>query len=86
MKPITVTLGEQIKIFRRRANLTQKEFAEQLDICHTTLSRVETGQRVLDHSEILAYAATLSIDPLILLNTVPNNGCRTWKVRNKHRG
>lgn len=85
MKPITVTLGEQIQIFRRRANLTQKEFAEQLNICQTILSRVETGQRVLDHSEILAYAAALNIHPLILLNTVPNNGCRTWKVRNKHR-
>jgi transcriptional regulator with XRE-family HTH domain len=86
MEPITATLGEQIQLFRRRANLTQKELAEQLQISQTIISQVETGQRELDHSEIHIYATALNIHPLILLNTIPNNGCRAGKVRNKHRG
>lgn len=86
MKPLTVTLGEQIQIFRRRANLTQRQLAKQLHICQTIVSQVETGQRELAHSEILVYAKALGVHPLILLNTVPNNGCRSGKVRNKHRG
>lgn len=86
MKPLAVTLGEQIQIFRRRANLTQKQLAKQLSICQTVISQVETGQRELAHSEILVYAKALNVHPLILLNTMPNNGCRAGKVRNKHRG
>lgn len=86
MPPPTMTLGEQIQIFRRRENLTQKALAKQLNICQTVISQVETGQRELSHSEILMYAKTLSVHPLTLLNTVPNNGCRSGKIRNKHRG
>ena len=86
MKPLTMTLGEQVQVFRRRANLTQKDLAEKLCICQPVISQVETGQRELAHSEIHAYAAALNVHPLILLNTVPNNGCRAGKVRNKHRG
>ncbi|TAG98718.1 MAG: XRE family transcriptional regulator [Oscillatoriales cyanobacterium] len=83
MTAVTITLGEQIQIVRRRRNLTQKQLAKQLHICQTVVSQVETGQRELDHSEIIAFAEALNIQPLILLNTIPNNGCRSRKVCNK---
>jgi transcriptional regulator with XRE-family HTH domain len=83
MQAVTITLGEKIQILRRRQDLTQKQFAKQLNICQTVVSQIETGQRELDHSEILAFAKALNIEPIILLNTVPNNGCRSGKVRNK---
>lgn len=86
MKLLAFTLGEQIQIVRQESNLTQKQLATKLNICQTVISQVETGQRELAHSEILLYAKALNVHPLILLNTIPNNGCRTGKVRNKHRG
>lgn len=78
------TLGEKIQILRRRQNLTQKQFAKQLNICQPVISQIETGQRELEHSEILSFAKALNVEPIILLNTVPNNGCRARKVRNQN--
>lgn len=86
MKIVTITFGEQIQIFRKRAELTQKQLAEQLNMCDVVLSQIETGQREVSHAELLAFANALNIQPIILLNTIPNNGCRAGKVRNKHRG
>lgn len=80
MTVATITLGEQIQILRRRQNLTQKQLAKQLHICQTVISQIETGQRELGHSEIIAFAKALNIQPVVLLNTVPNHGCRAGKV------
>ncbi|WP_442933038.1 helix-turn-helix domain-containing protein [Microcoleus sp. herbarium7] len=83
MKTLTITLGEQIQILRKRAELTQKQLAKHLSMCDVVISQIESGQREVSHSEILAFAQALNIQPIILLNTVPNNGCRSGKVRNK---
>jgi transcriptional regulator with XRE-family HTH domain len=83
MNTLNITLGEKILLLRRRQNLTQGQLAKKLLICQTVISQVETGHQELDHSEIISFAKALNVQPSVLLNSIPNQGCRPRKVRNE---
>ncbi len=58
--------GSQIKKFRRRAGLSQRQLSEKLELeavytCRGSISRIENGQRAVTDIELFAIAKVLSV-------------------------
>lgn len=58
---ITVRFGERLRDFRRRAGLSQEEFAEKCDLDRTYVSGIERGKRNVALRNIEAIAKALSV-------------------------
>lgn len=52
-----------LKSEREKANLTMREVASRLDVHHSWVGRVETGERRLDVMEFVRYCEGLGVDP-----------------------
>lgn len=65
-----MTTGENIKKYRKKAHLTQKELAEKCGLAHITIQQYERGLReprletVFKISKVLGVLPTLIIDDL----------------------
>ena len=55
---------------RERLQLTQRELAERLNISHSIIGKIETGDRRLDIVELLEYAHALEIDTMDIINII----------------
>ena len=61
-------VGAAIKAARKKAGLTQKELADQLElipvyICRGSISRIENGTRAITDIELAAIAKVLGVTP-----------------------
>lgn len=67
-----MNFGTQIKMIRKENQLTQEQFANQLNISRQTVSARENNRYLPDIEMIVEIAKTfnLSLDDLILGNTV----------------
>jgi len=55
---------------RVKLKLTQRELAEKLNIGHSLIGKIETGDRRLDIVELLEYAHALEIDTMDIINII----------------
>ena len=55
---------------RKKLQLTQRELAERLNISHSIIGKIETGDRRLDIVELLEYAHALEIDTMDIINII----------------
>jgi len=55
---------------RYKLKLTQRELAEKLNINHSLIGKIETGDRRLDIVELLEYAHALEIDTMDIINII----------------
>ncbi len=53
MEPQVTTLGEAVLYYRRRANLTQEELAEQIGVSRVALSKIERNETKRPSEEVL---------------------------------
>jgi len=49
---------------RHEANLSQRELAEKLNLHHSIVGKIETGERRLDVLEFVNYCQMLNANPL----------------------
>ena len=47
MSTITAVVGQRIRTYRQKANMTQEELAERADLHHTYIGQVERGEKNL---------------------------------------
>lgn len=68
------TLSNKIKYLRVKSNLTQKELASKININHSVLSRLESGERPLKTNELLSLADFFNVSTDYILNrSTPSN-------------
>ncbi len=58
---------------RNKLNLTQRDLAKELNITHSIIGKIETGDRRLDVVELLEYANVLEIDTDTILEILRNH-------------
>jgi DNA-binding XRE family transcriptional regulator len=64
-----VTLGDNVRVLRRRNFMTQEQLANAADISHRTLVNIETKRVTEPHfSTILKLAEALGVEPAQLVN------------------
>jgi len=63
-----MTLGEKIKAFREKINLSQKDIADALNVKQNTVSAWERGVREPNLKTISALAAIFEISAELLMN------------------
>ena len=59
---VTNDFGNNLKKYREKMNLTQKEFANQLKLCPSTISRYETNRQkptFENFKQIISFTASL---------------------------
>ena len=57
-------LREQLVQIRNKAGLSQRELAKRLDVPHSWVAKVETGERRIDFVEFCLLIAACDCDPL----------------------
>lgn len=60
-------IGEQVRFYRRRLELSQEELGSLVGFTRTVVSRIETGERSLLLSEVWIFASSLQVNPIIFL-------------------
>lgn len=55
-------IGEMVLRARKRRALSQEKLAEQLQLTHVQVSRIETGARLPSHGTLVALATFLDLD------------------------
>lgn len=67
-------IGNRIKNLREASNLTQKELADKIQLNHSVLSRIESGERPARDEEIkkIAKALDVSSDYILGITDVKN--------------
>lgn len=56
-------LSQWLKAKRLEKNLTIREFAQQLDVHHSVVGKIETGHRKVDIVEFIVFCRALDADP-----------------------
>ena len=57
------TIGEKIKIYRKKKGLSQDKLAELVNIEMKSLSRIESGHNYPQCENLIAICSTLEIEP-----------------------
>lgn len=65
-----MTIGEKIRITRKTAKMTQKDFADITGFAVNTISRYETGERAPSWDSIRQIASVFGMSAAELLNGV----------------
>lgn len=63
---IKIILGENIKNYRKKRNLTQDELAEKLDISQKHLSNIEVGKKFVTAPLLERISEILKVSPSLL--------------------
>ena len=66
-------LRELLTEQRYKLGLTQRDLAKKLNITHSLIGKIETGDRRLDVIEFLEYAHALEIDTMEIINIIQKN-------------
>jgi transcriptional regulator with XRE-family HTH domain len=69
--PVEAWIGANVRIHRRRANLTQVQLAELIGLEVKTLQKIETGHGNCTARVLAALSLALSIDPGELFKAAP---------------
>jgi transcriptional regulator with XRE-family HTH domain len=67
-------LGQAIRIQRRRANVSQRELAEEIGTQQSYISEIETGKRLMSLATLGRLADALGIRPSELLRAAERRG------------
>lgn len=63
-----MTLGERIKLLRKRAKLTQEELAKEIGYSNkTSISKIESDTLDINQSTIVALARALKTTPCVIM-------------------
>ena len=65
-KTLTAWLVEQ----RHKADLTQRELAKRLDVHHSIVGKIETGERRLNVVEFIEYCLKIDADPHEIIDVI----------------
>ncbi|HEY0280955.1 MAG TPA: helix-turn-helix transcriptional regulator [Solirubrobacterales bacterium] len=69
-KGLSARLGENVRLLRARAHISQEELASRADVHRTQITLFETGQRVPKLGTALKLAAALEVDLAIVLDGI----------------
>jgi transcriptional regulator with XRE-family HTH domain len=72
MSSILVTLGSNIKFYRKKLGLSQEQLADLATLHRTYVGAVERGERNISALNIEKLASVLGIEPAKLLESKPN--------------
>lgn len=67
--PVHKKEGINILLSRKRAGLTQSQLANALNVSRSAVSRIETGERRVEFSEMLKIANVLGV-PLSVISPI----------------
>lgn len=81
-----MTLEENLKNIRKNMGLSQKEFAEKLNMNARTYASYERGERDISTSIILNICKTLNISSDVLLGNSSVSAERSLTTENEYRG
>ncbi len=69
------SIGDNVKYYRERAGLTQKELAKLLHYgSHTSICKIELGERDLPISKIEEIARILGVSPIVFFSEPKKEG------------
>jgi transcriptional regulator with XRE-family HTH domain len=60
--PEYAALRRELKAARQSAGLSQRELAARLDVAHTWVAKVESGERRIDFVEFIRFLAACGTD------------------------
>lgn len=71
-------IGNEIKIYRQKNNMTQKELSEKMqlygiDLNKNSLQKIERGDRVIKEYELAAFSHIFNVSADILLENCIKN-------------
>lgn len=72
--PGAAEFGRRVRAERERQGLSQMAFAEKVGLHFTYVSSVERGERNISLENILRLAATLGVDPAVLVERLRPEG------------
>lgn len=58
-----MALTDWLRLQREKASMTQRQFAEKLELHHSIIGKIETGERRIDAIELVKYCQSLGISP-----------------------
>ncbi|WP_223789938.1 helix-turn-helix domain-containing protein [Marinicella meishanensis] len=61
------TLRAWLKTKRKEKGLSQRKLANQLDIHHSIIGKIETGERQVNVVELIIYCKELDADPIEII-------------------
>ena len=59
-----------LKSKRKDNGLSQRELANKLDIHHSIIGKIETGERQVNVVELIKYCKELGVDPLEIIKNL----------------
>lgn len=67
---VHVTIREYLIGQRLKLKLSQRELAKKINVTHSLIGKIETGDRRLDIVEIVEYCIALELNPKKILDLV----------------
>lgn len=71
---LSIYVGQKVRFFRKKNNLTQKELAEKLNVSESTVAKWEQGVVVVPLVELLQIQEILEIDQIEELLPIQEDG------------
>lgn len=69
MKDIRYIIADNVRLYRKRENLTQAELAERADLSLDSIKRIESGKRTMSLENFLRISDVLNVSlPFLLYN------------------
>lgn len=65
-------LTNWLRTGRQSAGLTLRQLAEKMDLHHSIIGKIETGERRLDVIELIAYCRILNLNPHEIIEKLNN--------------
>ncbi len=59
-----------LKAKRKEKGLSQRKLANQLDIHHSIIGKIETGERQVNVVELIIYCKELDADPIEIIEII----------------
>ncbi|MBD5405645.1 helix-turn-helix transcriptional regulator [bacterium] len=66
-------LLQLLKSYRKKANLTQKELADKLDVNQSLISKIESGERKINLIELIMIFKVMNFNPLEIIEKFLNS-------------
>ena len=66
-------LLQLLKSYRKKANLTQKELADKLDVNQSLISKIESGERKINIIELVMFLKVMNFNPLEIIEKFLNS-------------
>lgn len=66
-------IGRRVQIARKKAGLTQQEFAERLDVSRSTVANWERGARIFEFEDLPRISNVLNIAPAYFIEFIQAN-------------